>query len=845
MKMKVKIIKKIAASLLACSLLACAAPLSVFAEASQNSPAASGPSEPYLGSGASSGGYEIGVGSISENSKFILEAVTYIPIANFANGLSAWDITDNNNVFAYATSNESFTLGNTNAIITNPELVGSFLSVTAMFTDVTYTGKGRSFTYNICYNSGGESITVPITVSVSECVETNAPADPADPSAAKFALSSASTYVINAGTSGNLTIEFKNINNGTFKNVAASLVSSDGNIAVETVETQTSSATYPRFTFSVSAPASAPAGIYNLTLNFSVFASNGAETSNGSFTVPVRITSDVVSTGLTVSSYDVSKSDVQDGDSFNLTLTLKNDCKIDLKDVKVSIDGLDSSKFVLDGGFSTKTVSVAKDKTVNVVFPLVACAGISNVRESIPVQVEYKINPGSDSSAQVFSTSVILQCKPKKEENNEVEYGQHDISMTDYSFSSNSVEKGTRFDLTFTLRNSSDKDIKGARASVQELNGSKFAIDSGLTYKDFDLKAGESKSFTFPLIGCDGISSMREVIPVEISFGTVTSVVYTTVTCKPSENQDTDDNVFAPPIIIQSYDFGGEYVTGGTAFPLRLTIQNADSKTAIENLKVTINGGAGNGDSGVAFSPANSSNSFFIESLPGKATTDINIDLLPRADSKPDSYPVIVDFEYEYIANGKRAKGSPVTETITIPLQQEDRFSLNPAQYAENAGVGEMVYISTSFVNKGKSGVYNVTADVEGEGFDKSQGTYYVGNVNSGSEEYYDVQITPNVEGTVKGDIVVTYEDANGTQKEQRLPFSINVISYSWDEPVWDDPGWDDPGMYDPGMEEGGFPLWAWFAIGGGVVVVAIIVIVIVVKHKKKKKELEDDDEVI
>ena len=279
---------------------------------------------------------------------------------------------------------------------------------------------------------------------------------------------------------------------------------------------------------------------------------------------------------------------------------------------------------------------------------------------------------------------------------------------------------------------------------------------------------------------------------------------------------------------------------------MKLTVQNADDSTVIENLKVTISGGAGNGDSGVAFSPANSSNSFFIESLPGKATTDIEIDLLPRADSKPDSYPVNVT-EYEYIANGKRAKGETVTETITIPLQQEDRFTLNPAQYSESVGLGEMVYISTSFVNKGKSAVYNVTADVEGEGFDKSQGTYYVGNVNSGSEEYYDVQITPNVEGTVKGDIVVTYEDSNGTQKEQRLPFSFNVISYNWGNSEIIDPGFgEDIGMIEPGMEEnGGFPMWAWFAIGGGAVVIAIIVIVIVVKHRKKKRELEDDDEVI
>ncbi len=839
--MKSKFLVKTAASFLAASIAASSLPFAAFAEGT-TPPAVNEPSGPDLSGNAFSGGYTTTVNRIEKDTKFSLEANAYIPISNFSGSIDPWEMVDDNNIFAFGVSNESFNLMDTSSTILSPTIIGSFLYITAYFTDITYLGKGDSFTYNVCYESGGQSISVPITIAISECApETGS--DPSDPSAAKFALASSNTYALKAGESGNVTIKLKNLNNGNFANVAATLSSSDGNILVETTETQTSSSFSPQFTFKVSAPASTATGIYNLTLNISVFGSNGSELSTGSFTIPVRVESDVVSTGLIVSSYDVSRDEVKPGDSFELSLTLKNDCKIDLKDVKVKLEGLDSSKFVLDGGFSTKTVNINKDGQAKVTFPLVACDGIVNVRESIPVQVEYKIN-GSADSAQVFSTSVILQCKPKEKAPDEEEFGQYDISMTDYSFSSNAIQKGTKFTLTLTLKNTASKDVKNARVSVQELTGSKFAIDSGLTYRGFDIKAGESKSFTFPLIGCDGISSMREVIPVELSFGNVTSTVYTTASCVPSEDKNPDNTVFAPPIIIQNYDFGGEYVIGGTAFPLKLTIQNADSATAIENLKVTINGGAGNGDSGVAFSPANSSNSFFIESLPGKSTTDIEIDLLPRADSKPDSYPVNVTFDYEYTANGKRAKGETVTETITIPLQQEDRFTLNPAQYPESAGLNETVYISTSFVNKGKSAVYNVTADVEGEGFDKSQGTYYVGNVNSGSEEYYDVQITPNVEGNVKGSIVVTYEDSNGTQKEQKLPFSFNVISYNWDQPVVD-PGWtDDPGMMEPGMEgESGFPMWAWFAIGGGVVVVAIIVIVIVVKHKKKKRELEDDDD--
>lgn len=262
--MKFKFLAKIAAPLLAASVIAASFPYAAFAESGGDSPAATQPSQPTqpsdpsLSSGASSGGYTTSFKSISENNTVNINALIYIPISNFTGGLDAWDVVNENNVFAYAVSNESFTLTDTSAIITNPEIVGSFLHVTAMFSGVTYTGKGRSFTYNVCYNSAGQSITVPITISLSECVETNAAPDPTDPSAAKFALANSNTYIIKAGTNGTLSVDLKNVNGGTFENVAASLASADGNVIVETVETQTSTSSRPRFSFRISAPARLP-----------------------------------------------------------------------------------------------------------------------------------------------------------------------------------------------------------------------------------------------------------------------------------------------------------------------------------------------------------------------------------------------------------------------------------------------------------------------------------------------------------------------------------------------------------------------------------------------------------
>lgn len=843
-----KLKSKIAASLIAACIITASMPLSSFAESGTGTGTGTGTGNgqqqtsttPALSGGAFSGGYSASSDKIEKSeSGYSITTITYIPIDNFNNGVTLNDF-DTKNIFAIATASDVFNPLTPYAWDTETKIVGSFLCVTTRFIDVVYLGKGNTFNYSICYTANGSSMNVPLSVTVAECVEyTEETKDETPPETvnAAFTLNSTGTISVKAGTSANISAALKRINSGEFSNVAATLSSADKSIIVEDTGAKTSASVSPSFSFRISVPESTPEGVYSLTLSTTVYGKNGAAASTESYQIPVKVTSDVVSAGLSVTDYKVSKSTVKSGDNFKLTLTLANKCGIDLKGIKVSLDGLDSSKFVLDGGFSAQSIDIKDGKTATVTFPLVACSGITNVRESIPVQAAYQINSSDASTAQTLNTSVIIECKPEGEKQ---EVGKYDVTMTDYSFSSNAVAKGTKFTLNFTLKNVSKKDVTGGRVSVQELTGSKFAIDSGLTYANFDLAAGKSKTFSFPLVGCEGISSIREVIPVEISFGTETQTVYTTVTCVPSETT-SDEQVFAPAIIIESYDFGGDYVTGGVTFPLNVTVKNTSGTSAIENLKVTVSGGAGNGDSGIAFSPANSSNSFFIENLGTKQTTNIALDLLPRADSKPDSYPVVLTFEYEYLANGKRAKADTITETITIPLQQEDRFTINQPEYPESCGVGEMAYISVSFINKGKSGVYNVVADIEGEGFTKSSAAYYVGNVNSGSEEYYDVQITPDMEGTIEGNIVVTYEDANGTAKEQRTPFTINAISYNYDYNFDFD---DNIGMDEIPTEEGGDMTWLWFVIGGAVVAAVVVIIVIaVVKKKKKKKELEQDDE--
>lgn len=811
------------------------------------------PKDPKLSSGAYVSGYDVTLGSITKGSYFDITITTYIPIQNFSNSADAAALINDFN-FARADKTSSFLVNSPDAYNEKVTVDGTFLKVVASFGNVMYTGTGNEFSFKLFFNSSGTGSGIPMTANIIECVEYKDP-EQTDPTVPVYTLASGQYFTAAAGTETTITPSLRTITQGYITAASATLTSSDtANIQVLTTEAQniSSGAYITAFapSFRINIPQTTPAGIYQLTLNVISYDIKGTAHSQDPITISLNVTNDLNKSGLKIDNYKVSKSPVLPDDKFNLTVYLSNDTGVNVTGAKVYLDGLDASKFVMDSGLSVKRVDIEKNGHTEVVFPLVAMGGISSVRESITIKVDYSVNPNNSSELTSTSAAASVECDPTGGISGGI--SKYGLSVTNYTVSRTGIGEGTKFTLTATVTNNSGRKINGARLTLDGLDGSKFAIDKGLSYASFDIEKGASKSFSFNLVGCKGIASIREVIPMICEYQTKandpqsveSSTVNATVSCYPKQDTTQEEaQAFAPNIIITDYDFGGEYVTGGKTFPLSLTVQNASSSTAIQNLKVVIQGAAGTGDNGIAFSPANSSNSFFIEDLGPKSSTVINIDLIAKADSKPDSYPLEVIFDYEYTVGSKRAKAETVTEKITIPLQQEDRFSANPPELPTECYSGQETSISVTFVNKGKSSVYNVTVDVEGEGFDKTSTAYYIGNVDSGKEEYYDTRIIPNIsEGEVKGNIVVTYEDANGTPKELTQEFIIPVMSMNYDnDPGMDDFNYDNT-MTDMDGSSSGIPVWVWIAAGAAVIVV-VVVIIVVVKKKRKKKYEDDDDE--
>ncbi len=154
--------------------------------------------------------------------------------------------------------------------------------------------------------------------------------------------------------------------------------------------------------------------------------------------------------------------------------------------------------------------------------------------------------------------------------------------------------------------------------------------------------------------------------------------------------------------------------------------------------------------------------------------------------------------------------------------------------------VGMESSLDVSYVNKGKTTIHNLEISVEGENLTATETKSYVGNVESGSSDYYSVNIMANQEGPVKGKVKFSYEDANGQTVEVVKEFESEAMMMNY-EP-------EDPGMIEPLPEENtGLPLWGKILIGvvviGGIAAVAFVVIKKKKAAKAKREETETYDD--
>lgn len=422
------------------------------------------------------------------------------------------------------------------------------------------------------------------------------------------------------------------------------------------------------------------------------------------------------------------------------------------------------------------------------------------------------------------------------------------LVITGYQLGSSTLSYNGDTSLTITVQNTGSATMKDITMTLDGMATGSVTLKSGMDVQTLvELGPGQQSTFTYQLHGDKALPSGTAILTATAACGEEKSVAKVFVPCvgKPETSGgegESGPGSSKPQVIIESYTYGeeGTSVTGGSTFTLGMTLKNTSSSSAIENIKMVVSSAADETTGGV-FTPASSSNSFFIAKVGAGESFTESIDLVVKADAAPKSYGIDVQIAYEAVVDGKR-ESLTATERITIPVSQPDRFEVEDAQISSTVYAGESASCSVSYVNKGKSAIYNLSIAVEGTGFTTADANTYVGNVEAGNGDYFETTLNVTEPGTIDGKFIITYEDSAGTQTTLERPFTATVMEMDWGEPDPMEP--TEPVDANPGL-----PLWGKILIIVGCVVVAGGIVVVVLRIRRKKRKAvpvfddEDDDD--
>lgn len=325
-------------------------------------------------------------------------------------------------------------------------------------------------------------------------------------------------------------------------------------------------------------------------------------------------------------------------------------------------------------------------------------------------------------------------------------------------------------------------------------------------------------------------TNLQETTPVET---TITTYVEIRNGKKPSSG----DGSLAPTdpstaiLLLDGYTVEPQEIKAGDEFDLTLRIRNTSDKT-VTDVKSTLS------EANKTVLPVSGASSFFIEKVAPGEVVEQTVRLKATASAGVD--PVELTLANAFVQENMAKTSS---DTFVLPVVQVANLSLDPPSYPIETYAGESFNLMMNLYNKGKSRLYNVSVYLESDSMAADE-NYYAGNMESGSSKSYDVMVTPNADasGQISGDIVVTYEDAEGNVTEKRTPINLNVAFYEDMYGNYEEPDMMEDGtMVDAEPVSQGIPFWVWILVAVGVAGGAAVVIVVIVR-KRKKAQVDDDE---
>ena len=577
-------------------------------------------------------------------------------------------------------------------------------------------------------------------------------------------------------------------------------------------------------------------GVYPVTLKYE-FSNITQKTFQTSETVNIRITNTFTKPDTEINNVKIDRDKPAIGQEVKLTMNITNKGSSDARDALVFLEDYEDDGFVIKNAANQVNIgTLAGGASKTVEFVLLKVKDGSSGIVSMRVKTDYKDENGTPYSKNhtvipPFATRTVTA-------------SSGELKIESLSAPSEDIEVGNEFTVYVKVNNIGATTTKNVKVSV---NPEGVIIPKSLSIITIDsISPGQTKEFNFKLSPQNGAATKNYAIPVTVEY----DVDRGSGAAKESLTRYVGVNVLnerskvktVPKIIIDNYGFDSETVNAGSEFNLNLSFLNTSKEVDTKNIKVTIISPDG------SFTPVASSNTFYIEAIASGEAVERQIKLYAKPDMTTKSYQITAKLQYEDengVQDEETGRQYEAEEIISIPIYQEPRIQVNDLSLPYQAFIGNPVYVYTDFYNMGRSAVNNLLVTLEGD-FTGEGLSYFAGNFNQGSSDYFEATIIPNKEGECSARLILTFEDEMGNQSELVKEYTFTAVQNQPMEPgdvkdVWQEYPGEDGMIVEP---PAGNKKWLIIGLSAAGLIVIVVLILVIRKRKIKKKGMTEDEEV-
>ncbi len=580
---------------------------------------------------------------------------------------------------------------------------------------------------------------------------------------------------------------------------------------------------------------------YTAKLNYTFYNTFGKKFSSSS-TIYLK-TESAQAPQFSIQNFKLSPSSILPGQSGTVSFDIFNSGKLLMTDVDVTLTDLDPQGISINNGSNTKTLKqISIGHTQNVAFNIIANASMSAGNYPVKIVIKCKDVDGKEHTLEQSYFISVGTGSPTQKPSLEIQ----NITEPSGTYGVNQ-----NFTIKFNIVNNGKASAKNIKVTANAA-GEGAVVPKSTSIKTVpELVSGASTPMEFIFAGTSLAKSQNYAIEFSVSYedGTIKDGSSNIVTFSQyagvnisnpnadSNGTDGDKKTSKPKIIVSDYKSDPLIVMAGEEFDLTMTFLNTHQTKTVKNIKMYLTlseeTSSDTAKTGNIFTPVDSSNTFYFDSIAPKNTVDKKLRLYVVPDAQPKTYTLKVNFEYEDAEGNEYT----ATELLGINVKQPTKVETGEIYIPETGEVGVPVPVTFEVYNTGKVALNNFMIRIEGD-VDTTNKSTFIGNFDAGNTEYFDGTFSPKTIGETPVNIILTYQDPSGETYEIKKEYIMNVTEAM---PI------DENEFGDFGMEEEKNINFKKIGIIAGVVAVVVIGGVIVFKKIKAKKDAAfieaDDDE--